>query len=307
MNSHTAYNVLINKESGSVRDLGEEALRTLLSESSLNIANLELLCAGDFSHKIPEFMNFENPILIGGGDGTILNCAKAFMEKQRSFGILPLGTMNLLARDLDIPVEIDQTVQAYAQGIMEKDIDVGVVNDSLFLCCVGLGTMPESAEFREQNRTQSASVLMPRLTVFVLKQMDRVNQRKIHLDVDNQAKTIHTSALVISNNQYGPQGDWQEDNFKRISLQDGELGIYSAAPVTFWQKLRLLLRLGLGDWRSDPVIREWSGKTVRLTTKNKQELLSLDGETKNFKTPLVFSIRPQSLSILLPQTQGAGS
>lgn len=302
VHSKNSYHILINEYSGGVSRLGLKTLEDLLTKTTLNVEMIEILPPDQFFDKVSTLRDSDHSLLIGGGDGTIKSCAEILMDSGKDFGILPLGTMNLMARDLEIPLEIDQALNAYEQGHTRILIDVGTVNDHPFLCCVGIGTMPETSEFREKNRAQKDPILIPRLTVFVLNQMDRIKQRRIRLSIDGQSKKLRTAALVISNNQYGPQGQWDQNNFKRQSLQDGILGIYSAAPLSLWDRIRFMLRLRFGDWRKDQVIDEWEGKSVTLNTKRREELISLDGETKTINTPLNFSIKQKALPLLVPKT-----
>ncbi|NCT40295.1 MAG: hypothetical protein GW778_01355, partial [Alphaproteobacteria bacterium] len=146
----------------------------------------------------------------------------------------------------------------------------------------------------------NAALLMPRLTVFVLDQMDQVKHRYLRLTMDGVQKSLKTAALVISNNHYQPQEQWSDNNFMRESLSHGQLGVYSAAPKTIWDRIRIITRLGFGDWRKDPFVAEWKAETVTVRTKRAEELVSLDGETMTLETPLNFWINRRALNVLVP-------
>jgi diacylglycerol kinase family enzyme len=294
------YHIYINKHAGTVSDMGYSKLESLIERSDIGIESLHFLGAERLIEKV-EQDDGKFPILIGGGDGTIRSCAAHFVNKDKAFGILPLGTMNLLAKDLDIPVRVEDAVSAYAAGSNIYEIDVGKVNDEIFLCCASLGTMPETSEFREKHRGDSTPLLMPRLTAYILKQMDRRYHKRLLLELDQRVQKIKTAALVVSNNQYGPQGQWTEGNFKRPSLQDNILGVYSATPYSFIDKLRLLLNLGLGDWKKDEALHEWECRELRVRGTEKNTLLSLDGETQRFSMPLHFSVLHKGLKMIVPK------
>lgn len=300
------YTILINEQSGAALKMGREALEDRVQASGLDVRALHILPPDQFIEKIKEGDGGVGPygaLLIGGGDGTIRSCAESLMETGCPFGILPLGTMNLMARDLDIPLGFDEALAAYANGAQEKLIDVGTVNGAPFLCGVGLGTMPESAEFREESRDQTPSLLLPRLTVFVLGEMDRRRHRRVRLTIDGKTRWVRTAALVVANNEYGSTEEWTAHHFKRQSLCGGKLGVYSAAPSSLWARLRFLLRLGLGGWKKDPAIHEWKGREVDLDTARPSELLSLDGETLTMQMPLTVRMKPASLSVLVPDAR----
>src|SRR5690606_31155781 len=67
------------------------------------------------------------PILVAaGGDGTVTAVAEAAIQSGKTLAILPLGTANLLARDLSLPLDIDSWFAAYAD-MTPRQIDVGTV------------------------------------------------------------------------------------------------------------------------------------------------------------------------------------
>ena len=222
------------------------------------------------------------------------------LENDKAFGILPFGTMNMMAHDLNVPVELDNMFKAYTDT-RTAHIDVGIVNDYPFLCCASLGVMPEASRMREETRNLPAVFSMPQLGVFVLNELDKTKRRRVTMSIDGKERRIKTGTLVISNNQYAlSQTHGEHNNFRKESLSDGLLGIYSASPPSFWAKIRLLAKLQLGAWRNDPALKEYIAKTVALKTGNNKELISIDGEPIEMHTPLNFSIKQKALKVIVP-------
>src|SRR3954447_9459991 len=77
-------------------------------------------------------------IVVGGGDGTVSFAAAAAARCGKTLGILPLGTMNLFARSLGIPLEMTAAAEAVAGGEVVA-VDIGEVNGRLFVHHVTLG------------------------------------------------------------------------------------------------------------------------------------------------------------------------
>lgn len=301
-NAH-GFQIYINQSSGTAQKLGADDIRSIVKSSGIGVESLSLLPPDEFFNqmKILSKENSKARVLIGGGDGTITSVAKIMKEKDKAFGILPMGTMNLMAHDLGIPIAFEAAVNAYAGKTKQISIDVGYVNAELFLCSAAIGTIPESSVFREEHRTQSDPVLIPRLTLYVMQQLDPSHQRSYEMLVDGKKHRFKSAMLVISNNAYDASKNILEPALRRSSLVDGQLAVYSAAPANVWDKIRFLTSLGLGGWSKDPKVRQWFGRDILLKTGAEQELVSLDGETVTLNMPLRLSVERQSLKLWVPE------
>jgi YegS/Rv2252/BmrU family lipid kinase len=83
-------------------------------------------------------------VIVAGGDGTISDVASQLVGRRVPLGILPIGTMNNVARSLGVPLEIDRACALIAMGTT-RHVDVGRVHtnsdpeDEYFLECAGVG------------------------------------------------------------------------------------------------------------------------------------------------------------------------
>jgi YegS/Rv2252/BmrU family lipid kinase len=77
-------------------------------------------------------------VVVMSGDGLIGQVGGALANTGASFGILPGGRGNDLARVLGIPIEIEEAVAVLAAGEL-REIDVGEVNGQRFLCIASCG------------------------------------------------------------------------------------------------------------------------------------------------------------------------
>jgi diacylglycerol kinase family enzyme len=83
-------------------------------------------------------------VIIGGGDGTLSECASHLIHTNVAMGVLPLGTGNTFARSIGIPLDLNAAARTIATGNVQR-IDVGQVNDQIFLNSVSLGLSAEIA------------------------------------------------------------------------------------------------------------------------------------------------------------------
>jgi YegS/Rv2252/BmrU family lipid kinase len=77
-------------------------------------------------------------LLASGGDGTITACAAAVAGTGIPLAVLPAGTGNLLARNLGLPLELDEALLVALTGT-NRQLDVGCANDRAFLVMAGVG------------------------------------------------------------------------------------------------------------------------------------------------------------------------
>ncbi|MDQ3985116.1 MAG: diacylglycerol kinase family lipid kinase [Actinomycetota bacterium] len=81
-------------------------------------------------------------VLAFGGDGTINETAQGLVGTETALGVLPGGSTNVMARSLGVPadpVEATAFVGARLRSDTRRRINVGVINDRVFLFSAGMG------------------------------------------------------------------------------------------------------------------------------------------------------------------------
>lgn len=88
-----------------------------------------------------------------GGDGTVNEAAQALVNSDTALGVIPTGSGNGYARNMGIPLRLEKALDLLTNHRFRK-IDVGKVNDSIFLVSCGIGweaviaTLFEGTRFR---------------------------------------------------------------------------------------------------------------------------------------------------------------
>lgn len=88
-------------------------------------------------------------VIIAGGDGTVSAAARLLGGTAIALGIVPMGTFNLAARDLGVPLEIEEAARFLAQAKVMA-VDVLDVAGHACLCTTILGFYPEFARTFER-------------------------------------------------------------------------------------------------------------------------------------------------------------
>lgn len=295
-----SFNILINKRSGTVLTMGEAAIEAAIAHSQIPVKEQIFAEPEDMQAELERLTARPEYLLIGGGDGTIRESAHYLATHKKAFGILPFGTMNLLATDLGL-TSLQQALTAYAEGVTETTMDAGYVNGEIFLCCASIGTMPKASVFREKNRGENPFLLFPKMFLFVFNSLDKHKKQRVVLKVGNEMLKFHTAALVVADNRFADSDKLTDSNFKRDDLNGGELAAYIATTKTRSSHLRFMARLVFGHWLKDPDLTEVTGKTMTLWTRRKYELVSIDGEVQKMHTPLDFKLKAKFVHLLVPE------
>ncbi len=240
-------------------------------------------------------------LIIGGGDGSVNAAAEVLLDHRTALGILPLGTMNRLARDLGLSADVDAALRLLAEAEPGK-IDVGEVNGHIFLCNSFIGLPPMVTERRAKLRGRP---LFERLKGYAAMPMEIARgARRLAILVDDQeaARAHRALTVVVSNNAYCEGANLF---LKRRALDEARLGLYISKHRTVPRTVWLLLRAALGLWKGDPNLESSELEKVTIHSKNKRLRIANDGELLTLETPLQYRIRPKALTVLLPKKDAA--
>lgn len=293
---------IINGRAGTVLGLGlaREALQARL-DAALSVTghnvSIEIVDPVDFSAALAHALKDDpDAIVVGGGDGTIRSAATLLKDSRTALGILPLGTLNRLARDLEIPLDLDEAAAALAHAEI-RAIDMAELNGRPFLCNSLIGLPPIYSRRRQRQRGQP---LIPRIRgyVSVLRHIAR-SRRKLTIVVDDgvERRKVRALSIAVSNNLYA---DAAGIVLRRPALDRGELGIYVSRHESGLALAVAFLRAMLGRWRSDPNLEESIAHTCEIASSKSALRVSNDGEVEIVRTPLRYRALPKSLKVLAP-------
>ncbi len=90
-----------------------------------------------------------NRLVVAGGDGSIGSAANVVAGTGTELAILPCGTLNHLAKDLSLPLNLEDAARVALNGSATA-VDVAVVNDRLFLNTSSVGAYVAFVRARER-------------------------------------------------------------------------------------------------------------------------------------------------------------
>lgn len=292
--------VIVNKNSGTVLRLGQDVVTTALKDALGGaVGDVRFLEGREIAPALRALNgDATRGVLVGGGDGTAVCAAETLAGTNIPFGILPLGTMNLLARDLGAAPTFEETVPRLDR-LVPDCIDAGMVNGRMFLCSAVVGFVPEGAVAREALREDTGIVTVTNFLGTIARGMGGDIRHNFTLKSrhGDTPYPIETTALFVANNGFVRKPLEAEQRFFRPSLTDGKLAVYSAAPRDMMDGLKIALSLWQGDWQEHDSIRSFESTELIVETEDEKMLVALDGESVEMRNPLHFTVVRKSVPV----------
>lgn len=237
-------------------------------------------------------------IVAGGGDGTINAVAAAVIDSNKTLGILPFGTLNHLAKDLQIPLDVEGAVQTILEGKVVQ-IDVGEVNDHIFLNNSSLGLYPNIVREREKQQKLGWGK-WPAFVWAAIAVLRRYPFLSVRLSVAGKELVSRTPFVFVGNNQY----EMESLNIgSRSCLDTGQLSLYATNRIGRLGLIRLALRALFGGLRQEKDFLALSAQEIWIETKHKGLRVALDGEVITMAPPLHYRVRPRALRVCVPKSE----
>jgi diacylglycerol kinase family enzyme len=243
-------------------------------------------------------------LVAAGGDGTINAVARQAVTHGCAFGVLPQGTFNYFARTHGIPEELGAAVHALLAATLQP-VQVGMVNDRVFLVNASIGLYPKLLEEREADKKQfGRSRLVAALSA--LKTILSPHRRlRLTLEVDGKVYRLRTATFFVGNNRL----QMEQIGIAPLSaaLEDGRLAAVAPRSQGKLGMLWLLLHGALGQMGrlgQDDQLATFSFRhlqvQVRTLTRRRLVKVATDGEVAHMHSPLEFRVLDQQLQLLKP-------
>jgi diacylglycerol kinase family enzyme len=236
-------------------------------------------------------------VVAGGGDGTVNAVASELVGTDKRLGVLPLGTLNHFAKDLNIPLDLEGAARNIVEGETIR-VDVGEVNGRVFINNSSLGLYPSIVRHREKQQERLGrgkwfAALWATLEVF-----RRYPLFGVRLSVDGQEFRRRTPFVFIGNNEY------QMDTFNlgaRSCLDAGYLSLHLTRDIGRWGLVRLAVSAVLGRLREAKDFDALCAKEVWIETRRTRLRVATDGEVTIMRSPLHYAVRPGALQVIAPK------
>jgi diacylglycerol kinase family enzyme len=251
------------------------------------------------AHAVDSAVRDNGAVIVGGGDGTINAVAHAVLKTRCPFGVIPQGTFNYLCRTYSIPTDVGAATQALLNARL-RPIQVGALNERIFLVNASLGLHPHLLQQREQYTKQYGRRRSVAMWAGIATLLKGYRQLVLDIEHDEGRETVRTPTLFVGNNPL---------QLERVGLPEAEdvqkhrLAAVIVQPVGGAKLLWLALRGALGQLGDEGSVRNFPFRQLTVRDVRNQAgrrvKVATDGEIAWMTTPLNFSIAPERLMLMV--------
>lgn len=229
-------------------------------------------------------------IIAVGGDGTINNTAKYIAGTDITFGIIPVGSGNGLARHLHLSMNQEEALKAINKFDYTY-MDTGLANNEFFLNVAGVG-FDAHVSWMFANAPKRGFWQYTKIT---LAEFAKYKARKYQIKIDGITVTEEAFLVCVANgSQYGnnayiaPTAD----------INDGVFEVTILKPFKIHQMPQLGARIFNKTIHQSAHVKVLSGKHL-VIEREQTEVVNIDGEPVMMDPTIDIKIIPANLKIIV--------
>jgi YegS/Rv2252/BmrU family lipid kinase len=230
-----------------------------------------------------------------GGDGTVSEVVDGLVHTGVPLGIVPVGTGNVVARDLGIPLDVDGALRLLADKHAVVCVDVGKADDRYYVLSAGVGI--SSLMMRDTTRQDKRRFGVAAYLWTGIKRLLGFQPHCFSITVDGRHSQWRASEVTIANS--GAIGEPILRWGPNVRMDDGQLDVCIVRARNALDYLAVAWSVLLGRQRRDSRLHCLTAEnSVRVESK-RPLLVHADGEIIG-ETPVRIEVMPGAVQVIVP-------
>jgi diacylglycerol kinase (ATP) len=230
-----------------------------------------------------------------GGDGTVSDVAEGLLGTNLPIGVIPVGTANVFARELGLPLDLEGACATMAGPHTTTSVDAMQVGEKLYVLQIGIGIdslMIRDTEREAKRRFGRAAYIWTAFTRLIGFQPVRFT-----IVADGQRSRPRASQVLVANGgvlgiaplRWGPH----------IRPDDGQVDVCVVSARTALDYAGLAWHTLIGQQRRDRNVRYYAARHSVAISADQPLPIQADGEIIG-ETPVHVRVIPQAVRVIVP-------
>src|SRR5216110_3868658 len=230
-------------------------------------------------------------IVAAGGDGTVTQVANGLAGSNAALGLLPMGTVNVFAMELGLPLHNQQLCWEIIEGANNRLVDLPSANGKCFVQLAGVGL---DAQVVKETSLASKRSFGPLSYLISAAQIAARQPPKLYIESESGSVGEGSFVLIGNGRLYGGPFPF----FKRALIDDGLLDVVVFKRIGYLDIIRYLQEVIFSSSISMPELEYFQTKRLRVSSDDEVPV-EVDGELIG-TCPVEFRVRERGLRVLAP-------
>jgi YegS/Rv2252/BmrU family lipid kinase len=242
-------------------------------------------------------------VVAAGGDGTVSMVGSSLINSTLLMGILPIGTGNLLAKELKIPMRFEKALETITSDKSELfTIDTFGLSDQFFLMNLSVGlssTIMDETASDEKQRLGFFAYFM-----HFIKLLFRIKMDRFTIEYDGHLITKSASEVIIANSRLLAAELFEWPDY--VTLNDGKLDLFIIRAANLRDVIHFVASVFTKYRIKYPIVDYYPFEDYCQIETKEPKKAQADGDTIG-ETPIRVKVMPQSLKIIVPSVKNIRS
>lgn len=287
-----------NTESGrSKKGRQLETIKAHFKKQDISLTVIQFPKPGEDIQTTLEQVNSDSADLLiaAGGDGTVSLLSNKVIDTRKTLGLIPLGTGNLLAQELKIPINLEKALNLItADNPKTFAMDTIKLDDRCCLLNVSVGLIPKVMKSTQSKEKQRFGLFAYIVNFF--QQFLGLKRHRFFVEYDDHNMSFVASEVLITNG--GSAGVETLKLSDNIKLNDGQLDLFIIRAKNFYDVINLVVSLfSKKDHQSGDMTHIKFSDYCRIETQTSLPVQA-DGDTIG-ETPISVKVLHESLRVIV--------
>ncbi len=300
--------VLVNRSAGTVikEKITAESLREMFQKAGTR-ADVRLIPGDQILEAARAAVKAgTGAVIAGGGDGTIRSVASVLVGGEIPLGVLPLGTLNHFAGNLEIPADLEAAVRLIAEGEV-RAVDVGEVNGEIFLNNSSLGFYPPIVQARDQEMRRARRNKWVAAALATFRLLPKLASLHVKISAGDWQVERKTEVLFVGVHEYTLNA-FVHGASEALEDDGGNLHLYISRSRSRLGLIGLALLGLVRDLKNVRSVEDRRLPEFKVEVRRKRRIpVAFDGEVARMDSPLLYRNRRQALRVIVPRPAPAAS